>query len=164
MGEHGSKKCVVCGEKTEQVATVYLGHEQRSKGGRISMDYRTIKKPVCESCARSRHDKDPLRWLFPLVLQLGWFELVRAGHTFLGYMGVLFAVYGLYRLVVNIGDLLWSRLRPDQEEPAWLSGGETMEDMASECLKAHLKGDYRGTSEHLETIREYERRHANVTR
>jgi len=161
MGEGKSKKCVICGEKTEQVATVYLGHENRSKGGRVSMDYKQLSKPVCEKCARERHDKDPLRWLFPLVLQLGWFELVRAGHTFLGYMGMLFAIYGLYKLVTNLGELLWRKLKPEQEPPSWLAGPETMADLASECLKHHLKGKYVGTSEHLETIREFERHTAS---
>ena len=159
MGEHGSKKCVVCGEKTEQVATVYLGHEHRTGGGRVNMEYRTIQKPLCEDCATSHHDRDPLRWLFPIVLQLGWFELARAGHTFLGYMGMLFAVYGLYKLVINLGELVWRKTKPGQDAPAWLSGGETMADMASDCLKDHLSGDYKGTSEHLETVREYLRRH-----
>ena len=163
MGGQGSKKCVICGEKTDQVAVVYLAHETRTAGGRVNMDYQKLSKPVCERCALERHDKDPLRWLFPLVLQLGWFELVRAGHTFLGYMGMLFAVYGLYKLVTNIGEILWRKLRPGQVAPGWLTGSETMADYASECLKHHLKGEYRGTSEHLETVREYERRHPSGT-
>ena len=158
MEEHGSKKCVVCGERTEQVATVYLGHETRSKGGRVTMDYRTIKKPLCEDCAQSHHDRDPLRWLFPIVLQLGWFELARAGHGFLGYMGMLFAVYGLYKLAANLGELAWRKARPRQEPPRWMAG-EPLSDMASDCLKDHLSGDYKGSSEHLETVREYQRRH-----
>lgn len=160
MGEHGSKKCVICGEKTDQVATVYLGHERRSKGGRVTMEYRTIEKPLCEGCAQSHHDRDPLRWLFPIVLQLGWFELARAGHSFLGYMGLLFAVYGLYKLATNLGELLWRKMRPEQEAPRWLVGQETMADLASDCLKDHLSGEYKGSSEHLETIREYSRRHS----
>lgn len=159
MGEGRSKKCAICGGKTSQAATVYLGRETRSEGGRVTMDYRTIQKPVCESCVQVHHDRSPLRWLFPIVLQLGWFELARAGHTFLGYMGMLFAVYGLYKLAVNLGNLLWRGFNPNQTVPAWLSDGETADDMASDCLKDHLSGTYKGTSEHLETIREYERRH-----
>ena len=48
-----------------------------------------------------------------------------------------------------------------QEPPSWLAGPETMADLASECLKHHLKGEYVGTSEHLETIREFERHTAS---
>ena len=159
MEEQGFNKCIICGEKTNQVATVYLGHENRSKGGRVSMSYKQLDKPICEKCAYERHVKEPLRWLFPFVLQLGWFELVRAGHSPSGYMSMLFALYGLYRLIINSGELLWRKLKPNEKAPSWLAGQETIADLASECLKHHLKGNYTGTSEHLETIREYERAH-----
>ena len=159
MGEHKSKKCTVCGEKTDNTATVYIGTEKRSEGGRVSYDYRTLEKPICPDCVNSHYDRDPLRWLFPLVLQLGWFELARARGTFLGIMGLVFAVYGLVKLVTALGDLAWRRFWPDKQEPAWLAGQESFDDKASAALKDALKKEYNKGKDHLETVREYLRRH-----
>ena len=162
MGERKSKKCIICGEKTEQQATVYVGRERRTEGGRVTYDYRSIEKPLCPSCAGEHFDHDPMRWLFPLVLQLGWFTLARDGWTFLGIIGLIFAAYGLARLIMNVGSVVWGKLKPGEELPRWLAGDETLEDKASACLKAYLKKtdkSYVNSSEHLETVREYLRRH-----
>lgn len=155
--EEATGTCIVCGQRTTNVARVYVAHETRSKGGRLSHSYRKLSRPLCDRCAWKHHARDPIRWLFPIVLQLGWTEVAREGFSFLGGMGLLFAAYGLFKLVANVSELIWHGSHPDRATPTWMSGGETAGDHASLCLKDRLKVKYRNSSERLETLGEYER-------
>ncbi|MCI1664776.1 MAG: hypothetical protein LKI25_00185 [Atopobiaceae bacterium] len=154
-----SGTCTVCGGHTDEVATVYIGTDGRTEGGRVLTSYETLTKSLCDDCAREHHDSDHIRFLLYIGLQICWLSPIQHGFTPLGIFGAAFGAYGLVMLVRALCDLWWHRFRASEPEPKWMADQETAEELRSDCLRDLVKKKYKEQGKHVETIRDYRRRH-----
>ncbi|MCI1664830.1 MAG: hypothetical protein LKI25_00455 [Atopobiaceae bacterium] len=158
-GREPTGTCEVCGRPTDDVATVYICTDSRGDGARLITSYERLSVSMCAGCAQAHHDSDHKRIVFYLLLQLCWSMPIRHGISLVGILGAAFGIYGLVMLVRVIADNWWRRHRTDKPEPAWLSDGETDEDLASTCLRDRVAKEYKRRGKRVETLREYHRGH-----
>lgn len=158
--EPAERVCVICGGPTDDKATAYICTDRRIPGTPLHTTYEPLTRYVCASCAQRHHDHDVKRIIFYLALQIAWVMPLTRGFSLISIVCALLAIYGLVMIVRVIADNLWRRLKADQPEPAWLSDGESIEDLASTCLADHVRKQYKKQGKRMETTREYQRSHS----
>lgn len=133
-------KCIQCGGETEHMAQVFIGTPLYDSVSRTtSYRYREKSEYFCESCVRSQMDRNYTGILFYACLQLCWFTVARYGlRSVFGWLGMLFALFGLFRMAVFLLRKLYRRLHPARELPQLLRSSESLDDEASEFLRRKI--------------------------
>ena len=153
------KECIVCGQHTNHVATVYLGRQETSADDASSIEWQPCTMALCPDCAAQELDSRGFGVLVYVALQVCWIPLFTHGISGLGLGGAAIAAWALVCLARTAGQTMWCRIHVDDGMPLpeWLRT-ESAEERDSRALRDVLQSSAPGTGLFVDTLAEHRRR------
>lgn len=152
--------CIICGCKTADIATVYIGQQIRGTDNKPHVKWVPYEKPLCHKCAEDHHDSDKFHILLYVAFQVCWASLATHGLSVIGIGGAAIACYGIYKLIQAAADMIWRHTHRKAlltEEPLWMNIRSSPEEIASNCLKDEVKADFSKKGYLIESLHDYHR-------
>lgn len=154
-------KCSVCGQETENTATVYIGTPTyHGDTEQTTFAYVPHTEYFCCACVQRYISHNFSGIMFYLALQLCWLTVIKYGFfSPLGVLGTVIGALGLWRLTVLICRRLHQRFRSEKPMPRFLYRDEDAEAEASDLYKSAIDKREQAEGRRVLSLREYRRTH-----